>query len=402
MEYNNDTSTVFLDLAKAFNSISHEIFLEKAEKFNLSQSTTLLLKSVLANRTQCVKLGIDLSDIITINHGVSQGTVLGPLFFCYTSTIFLKNWNVKMMSFNLRMTRVLNANLKVMKKSTENWKYFSAQRQIRDIESAQLTLNADKTEMLFLTNHTNSVPEFTFKGEVFKPAHACRYQGVQIDSNLTFENQLNSVLCKMANAIRSLYLVKNQIPLKLIMFSSLLHSITFFFSGVFLQTLTAKNINRINKKINWGMKVRYSRQKFDHWIDRLIKDGILPAELFISKVILIKLQTDIRNWKTSKNFIMFTSCHNAKQNSRTNQVIIEKRTKTKWSKKSSILKSVQKWNKLPSSIRTFNSKTWFTKVLTDVLLYQNKNVTVNRQMGAFKSYFYLWDRTAIILRLLYL
>ena len=35
----NDTGTVFLDLAKAFNSISHEIFLKKAKNFNLYQST---------------------------------------------------------------------------------------------------------------------------------------------------------------------------------------------------------------------------------------------------------------------------------------------------------------------------------------------------------------------------
>ena len=70
LENNNDTDAVFLDLAKAFNSISHEIFLKKADNFNLSQSTILLLKSFLENRTQCVKLGIDLSDKITVNHGV--------------------------------------------------------------------------------------------------------------------------------------------------------------------------------------------------------------------------------------------------------------------------------------------------------------------------------------------
>ena len=56
MEDNNDTGAVFLDLAKAFNSVLHEIFLKKAENFNLSQSTNLLLKSFLENRTQCVKL----------------------------------------------------------------------------------------------------------------------------------------------------------------------------------------------------------------------------------------------------------------------------------------------------------------------------------------------------------
>ena len=49
LKNNNDTDAVFLDLAKAFNSISHEIFFKKAENFNLSQSTILLLKSFLEN-----------------------------------------------------------------------------------------------------------------------------------------------------------------------------------------------------------------------------------------------------------------------------------------------------------------------------------------------------------------
>ena len=77
----NMEDAVFLDLAKAFNSISHEIFLKKYDNFKLSQSTILLLKSFLENRTQCVKLGIDLSDKLTINHCVPQGILLGPLIF---------------------------------------------------------------------------------------------------------------------------------------------------------------------------------------------------------------------------------------------------------------------------------------------------------------------------------
>ena len=171
--------------------------------------------------------------------------------------------------------------------------------------------------MLFFTNHTNSDPEFSFKGEVIKRAHSCHYLGVQIDSSLNFENHLNSVLSKMANAIRSLYLVRNQIPLEVR--NNVFKSVVFShlsFSGVFLQSLTVKNIKRINRKINWGIKVFNFLQNFDHYIDLLIKDRILPAEWFISKVSLMKLQTDIRQWETSKNFKMFTCGQNPRQNKR--------------------------------------------------------------------------------------
>ena len=141
--------------------------------------------------------------------------------------------------------------------------------------------------------------------------------------------------------------------------------------------------------MNWRIKNCYIRQKFDHSIDLLIKDRILSAKLFISKVSLMKLQTDIRHSETSENFKMFTSCHNARQSKRTNQIIIKIKLKTNWIYKYLILKSVQKWNKLPSSIRSFNSKTGLKNFLTEFLLYQYKKVPVNRQIGAFEIYFYL-------------
>ena len=71
-----DTGAMFLDLAKAFNSFSHDIFLKKAENFNISQSTTF---SILFSKL--VKLGIGLAVKITIYHGVPQRTELGPLIF---------------------------------------------------------------------------------------------------------------------------------------------------------------------------------------------------------------------------------------------------------------------------------------------------------------------------------
>ena len=213
MEDNNDTGAVFLDLAKAFSSISHEIFLKKAENFNLSQSTILLLKSFLENRTQCVKLGIDLSDKITINHCVPQGTVLRPLIFL----LYVNDFSEKLEGEN-DVVQFADDNSIICKFELNENNHQKIEKILEQTDKYltenQLTLNADKTEMLFFTNLTNSDPEFSFKGEVIKPTHACRYLGIQIDSNLTFENHLNSVLSKMANAHCSLYLVRNQKHLK--------------------------------------------------------------------------------------------------------------------------------------------------------------------------------------------
>ena len=76
-----NTAAIFLDLAKAFNSISHKIFLKKTESFNFSEPAVDLLRSFLEERSQCVKIGTEVSEHIFFNHGVPQGTVLGPLIF---------------------------------------------------------------------------------------------------------------------------------------------------------------------------------------------------------------------------------------------------------------------------------------------------------------------------------
>ena len=70
-----------------------------------------------------------------------------------------------MMLFNLWITLVLYANLNVMKifhKKIEK-KIEQTDKYLRE---NQLALNADKTEMLFFTNHTNSDPEFFIKSKL--------------------------------------------------------------------------------------------------------------------------------------------------------------------------------------------------------------------------------------------
>ena len=57
----------------------------------------------------------------------------------------------------------------------------------------QLTLNADKTELLYFSARDELEPKVTFNGNLIKPAESC-YLEIHLDSKLTFEAHLNVVL----------------------------------------------------------------------------------------------------------------------------------------------------------------------------------------------------------------
>ena len=68
----------FLDLAKAFDTVSHLILLLKLERYGVRGPTLELFKS---NRKQKVRIDETYSDSLNVNTGVPQGTILGPLLF---------------------------------------------------------------------------------------------------------------------------------------------------------------------------------------------------------------------------------------------------------------------------------------------------------------------------------
>ena len=72
---------VYLDIRKAFDCVLHSTLLDKLHKIGIRGNLFCLIKSYLMSRTQYVHYNGCNSRTKSIEYGVPQGSILGPLFF---------------------------------------------------------------------------------------------------------------------------------------------------------------------------------------------------------------------------------------------------------------------------------------------------------------------------------
>ena len=75
------TVAVFLDFAKAFDSLDRNVLFAKLEYYVIKEVTLNWFKSYLSDRKQFVKYrGVEF-ELLTTRYGTAQGSVLGPLLY---------------------------------------------------------------------------------------------------------------------------------------------------------------------------------------------------------------------------------------------------------------------------------------------------------------------------------
>ena len=72
---------VFIDLAKAFDSVNHNILIGRLDSLGFSNDCLAWLSKYFSDRVQCVKPEGLLSGPLTVSMGVPKGSILGPTLF---------------------------------------------------------------------------------------------------------------------------------------------------------------------------------------------------------------------------------------------------------------------------------------------------------------------------------
>lgn len=208
---------IFLDLAKAFDTVSVPRLVDKLESTGIRGIQLNLFKDYLTDRTQCVMIDGNISEETPIQYGVPQGSILGPtLFLIFINDLCNLNLNGgKLIAFADDTSLLFSA---------DSWQetFALAQSGFDTVSSwlrdNLLTLNIAKTKYITfalrepkhiassmtIKVHSHScklAPNTICNCSSLEEVHVIKYLGILIDSNLNFQPHIKLLTDRLRKLI---------------------------------------------------------------------------------------------------------------------------------------------------------------------------------------------------------
>ena len=208
---------VFVDLQKAFDTVDHQILLAKLNHYGICGVSNDWFKSYLSNRNQYVSInGFD-SGHTSINCGIPQGSVLGPLLFLlYINDLnqAIKFCKVHYFADDTNLLCLSNSIKKLNKLVNTDFKHL-----VDCLSANKISLNKKTTEMvIFKSNQKKFEGDLKIKlcGKRLYPTESVKYLGVEIDKTLSWQCHVNDLSIKLNRANTLLFKMRKYVSLKIL------------------------------------------------------------------------------------------------------------------------------------------------------------------------------------------